>query len=179
MPFDWVEPELFLEHRGIKIWHAYSAGDPQRQLSNVYTIAEWCDDSTMDEADTHQFDVTELPQLPGVSDHELIIRHAIDERRIPLPADSGISYHHTSNTAGEHMKSELTRMSDLKSRAERNGSGNKYRVAWCEDAKEYVIQVWTVDGEDEGWLCLHELEGEASNPEDYFDRTGKSYIDAD
>ena len=176
MPMDWVEPELFLEHRGIKIWHVYSMGDPQRRLSDFYTIAEWCDDPENDGEEACIFDVNNLPDIPGVVDHDVIIRRAIDRKEIKLPENEGVAYHHVKDTAGEHFKQELSRMCDLKDRAERNGSGNKYRVAWCEDAKEYVTQVWTGDGE-EGWLCLHEVEGEASNPEDYYDRTGKSYTD--
>ena len=69
MPYktEWVEPELFLEHNGVKIWRSYKENDLESPL--FY----WFVTNIMD-TDEHAFDVRELPEWPQVEDNDELVR---------------------------------------------------------------------------------------------------------
>jgi len=71
MPMQWVEPELFFEHDGIRVYHAYKEGDWQNRLSYHYTL-DPCDE------EGGVFDVRTLPGYEEEADHRRLIATAID-----------------------------------------------------------------------------------------------------
>jgi hypothetical protein len=78
MPYDWIDPELFLEHEGVAVYHCY---DDDGMVSTYWYTTDGTDcniDAPLTEA--AQFDVRELPTLGlAVNDpttHASIIRHA-------------------------------------------------------------------------------------------------------
>jgi hypothetical protein len=75
MPEKWVEPQVFLRYRGVKIYHVYRHDNYNDVRSYIYGSSIHCTD---DGEDT--FDVRDLPVPEGVSksDHAAIIKAAID-----------------------------------------------------------------------------------------------------
>jgi hypothetical protein len=58
MPYKWVEPELYLEHKGVKVYHTYKSGNENDMMSYIFTTDMSCDDSEDDSE--FQFDVRDL-----------------------------------------------------------------------------------------------------------------------
>ena len=80
MPYQWVEPELFLEHNSVAVYHCYDDGG---QKSWYWYTSEATDDNyDWTPADTAQFDVRSLPNggldANDRPNHGTIIRQAID-----------------------------------------------------------------------------------------------------
>lgn len=67
MPMSWVEPELFLEYKGVKVYHCYDDGGNVAHFWYTTCPADDNIDSPMDTSDdcAGQFDVRDLswPQL--------------------------------------------------------------------------------------------------------------------
>lgn len=89
MPYitQWIEPELFLKHKGVYVYHCYKDEDwNQEALLFWYTTDE-------DEDEEYQFDVRKLPVPPSVDkkDHTAIIRHAIDHNLLKGPTEKSLS----------------------------------------------------------------------------------------
>jgi len=98
MPYRWVEPELFIEHNGVKVYHVYKSGNENDQMSYLFTTDMSCDDSE-DDSEFH-FDVREKSsELSKVfvgrthfpQDNEEIVRECIDYGLIPVPPDALLS----------------------------------------------------------------------------------------
>ena len=79
MPWEWIEPEGFLTHRGVRIFHAY-----KDELSDVPLEFWYSTCSTAELGSPYEFDVRDLPgyrsryRADEVSEHERVIRAAID-----------------------------------------------------------------------------------------------------
>jgi len=56
---EWVEPDLFLEHKGVKIFHAYKDGAYDQPLTMWYAVEDEYD------SDGIEFDVRDLPTAKG------------------------------------------------------------------------------------------------------------------
>ena len=80
MPYEWVDPELLLEHEGVAIYHTY---DDQSMVSSYWytTDPSDCNYKSQEIGGEAQFDVRDLPNLGLAVDertnHVLIIEHAI------------------------------------------------------------------------------------------------------
>jgi hypothetical protein len=59
MPYrtEWVDPELFLEHNDVCVYHAYNDGDADNQLTYWFAVTEDGDSSN----DPQEFDVRDIP----------------------------------------------------------------------------------------------------------------------
>lgn len=93
MPVRWVEPEFFMEHRGVRVYHAYKDDDSETPLEFWYLAAT---------GKNIEFDVRDLPALDGVTSwswssadmkvevsagrdaHRRIIRAAINAGAVPF-----------------------------------------------------------------------------------------------
>ena len=84
MPYriEWEEPEIFLEHNGIKIYCTYDDDDVNDRLFYWYTTS----DEASDVRDVEDFDVRNLPGWTSKTKHilhdleaaKVVIREAID-----------------------------------------------------------------------------------------------------
>lgn len=88
MPEKWVEPEVFLQYRGVKIYHVYRNDNYNDVRSFIYGNSIDCTD---DGEDT--FDVRDLPVPEGVSkkDHAAIIKAAIDAGALKVIGEQVVS----------------------------------------------------------------------------------------
>jgi len=81
MPYQWIDPELFLEHQGVAVYYAYEDGG--NACYYWYTTDPSDDDWTWSEPDSDQFDVRDLPNLgldvQNRANHAQIIRQAISQ----------------------------------------------------------------------------------------------------
>jgi hypothetical protein len=86
MPTGYYEPEEFMEHNGVTIYHAYKDGDMDRRLTYWYNASG-------SEEPEYEFDIRELPggcnldQSSGLVAEESIkavIRAALDAGLIKL-----------------------------------------------------------------------------------------------
>lgn len=79
MPWEWIEPEEFLTHRGVQIFHAY-----KDEFSDVPLEFWYSTSSTAGSGSPYEFDVRDLPgyrsryRADEVSEHERLIKAAID-----------------------------------------------------------------------------------------------------
>ena len=80
MPYEWVEPDLFLEYQGVAVYHCYDDNDIVS--SYWYTTASSDDNRDWPQPETAQFDARELPDLGldanDPANHAAIIRGAIE-----------------------------------------------------------------------------------------------------
>jgi hypothetical protein len=81
MPYEWKEPDLFLEHNGVAVYHCY---DDDSIVSEYWYTTDITDsDTEYPNPETAQFDVRELPnQGLDANDwrnHKAIVHHAIAE----------------------------------------------------------------------------------------------------
>lgn len=72
MPYAWIEPQIFLEHGGITIYHSYNDDDWNRRLEYWYTV-----DIT---GNTCDLDIRDLPEYDKALEHEEVLRRAIDRK---------------------------------------------------------------------------------------------------
>lgn len=77
MPYVWVEPETFLEHNGVIIYHVYKNDNINDVRSCWYTI---------DITENSAFDIRDLPEYDDTLEHEEILRRAIDNKSPLLQA---------------------------------------------------------------------------------------------
>ena len=81
MPYQWIDPELFLEHEGVAVYHCYDDGET---ISAYWYTTDVTDcDLEYPNSDSAQVDVRELPNLGLAADdpknHMAIIQNAIRE----------------------------------------------------------------------------------------------------
>lgn len=82
----WVDPDLFLTHNGVNVFHTYKDDDVEQGQSFCWYTLNCCEDD-------HAFDVRDLTDEHVPFDdgevHAAIIRKAIDEGRLDehMPAD--------------------------------------------------------------------------------------------
>lgn len=96
MPTKWVEPELFMEYKGVKIWHTYKTCDGvATQMEYWYTTDQMEDDCEKSDR-RFIFDARELPGWHDPSygkrtEEETIkyaIRKNIDKNNLIFPEDN-------------------------------------------------------------------------------------------
>jgi len=79
MPYQWIDPELFLEHNGVAVYHCYEDDGPVSYY--WYTTDPSDDNRVWSKPESSQFDVRTLPDLGlDVNDfenHATIIQQAI------------------------------------------------------------------------------------------------------
>ena len=87
MPMVWTEPEVFLTHQGITVYHTYKDCGEHRLTYHFTT-------DITEQEDACEFDVRDLPvptnipeEINEVDYHTAIIRHAVEQRRLTLPED--------------------------------------------------------------------------------------------
>lgn len=85
MPSGWIDPEQFLRHHGIAVYHVYRHDDydegPREYWYTTDLYGGDCDDPC-------SFDVRELSSYTGEKTHEQIICEAIDAGELPLAESS-------------------------------------------------------------------------------------------
>ena len=84
MPFrtEWVEPELFVEHRGIRVYHTYKNADRDIPRTCWFTLDPLCGEDECNCAETPcllVFDVRDLPNFRE-DDHPPFLVGAADNR---------------------------------------------------------------------------------------------------
>lgn len=86
MPRTWIEPSLFLEYKGKRIYHAYKCGDANHVMQFHYNT------DPLEQDDGFIFDIRNL----GIGDmvdlrydagHKSILRTAIDQGKILFPKE--------------------------------------------------------------------------------------------
>lgn len=77
MPYVWVEPETFLEHNGVTIYHVY-------RNDNINDVR--CYWYTVDITENTAFDIRDLPEYDGALSHEEVFKRAIDNKSPILQA---------------------------------------------------------------------------------------------
>jgi len=96
MPYitQWVDPDLFLEHQGVQVWHTYKEQEYDDRLHYWFTA-----DPDNTDRDSY-FDVRELPAYASLmptprplSDdipefHKTVIRAAIEQHLVAPPTPS-------------------------------------------------------------------------------------------
>lgn len=77
MPYqhEWVEPELYLEHKGVKVYHSYKDDEFDQRLEYHFQV-QIREGTTED--DMHEFDVRDLVQRNWNGDTHQAIKEAID-----------------------------------------------------------------------------------------------------
>lgn len=78
MPLKWVEPDVYLTHRGINIYNTYKSED----YSNPYTFFFTTDINERDEE--CEFDIRDLPDV-NKDNFEDVLKKAIDDKKLKLP----------------------------------------------------------------------------------------------
>lgn len=81
MPYEWTEPDLFLEFEDVAVYHCYDDGG---ELCWYWYTTDPSDDNVdWSPAESAQFDVRDLPNLGldanDTKNHTAIIQHAIRE----------------------------------------------------------------------------------------------------
>ncbi len=80
MPYQWIEPEIFLEHENVAVYHCY---DDLDNVSSYWYTTDPSDCNYKHPESNAQFDVRDLPTLGldanDQSNHAAIIQHAITE----------------------------------------------------------------------------------------------------
>ncbi len=87
MPMKWVEPDVYVLHKEIEVYYTYRGNDYNDPRAYWYS-------TSVIEDDDFDFDVREI-KVPETLDrvrHDLIIKWAIDEKKLDLPDD--IAYTH-------------------------------------------------------------------------------------
>lgn len=95
MPYEWTEPEVFMEHHDAKVYHTYKGGP-----GNEYQLSYWfTTDPVESDEDCHgdyTFDVRDLPVPPEADKcadedarHAYIVRAAIDSGDLAFPEGYG------------------------------------------------------------------------------------------
>ena len=84
MPYrtEWVEPEVFVEHRGTVVYHAYEDQDADRPLWFHYALPD------EDAPDGCEFDISDLNctglDLKNRKHHKQILKRAIERKEWPF-----------------------------------------------------------------------------------------------
>ena len=105
MPHDWIPPELFLEHKGVAIYHCYHDNDAIAWYG--YTTEPTDCNTEYPLSGGGQFDIRDLPSLGFDSEyrthHGVIIRHAIKTGLIKgQPVAEGVTAPHQVLISIEH-----------------------------------------------------------------------------
>jgi hypothetical protein len=96
MPYKWVEPQLYLEHKGVKVYRTYCE-DLFEQPNHYWFTTDVTEDDL--QAEIYEFDVRTLPAPQEAQDlaqdqglhlvedevKKMIIRHAIEIGWITAP----------------------------------------------------------------------------------------------
>lgn len=81
MPIGWIQPDLFLRHQGVAVYHVYR-NDEYEQGPREYWFTT--DKYGGDYNDPCSFDVRELSTFAADKPHDKIIREAIEAGVLPL-----------------------------------------------------------------------------------------------
>ena len=75
MPNAWVEPEVFMEHSGVTIYHTYNNDDINNKMAYHYTV---------DISEQSHFDIRNIPEYDCGLPHKEVFRRAIDNKSAVL-----------------------------------------------------------------------------------------------
>lgn len=79
MPYAWVEPELFISHNGVSVYHTYKDENMDAgRLEYHYT-------TDIGEQSSYEFDIRDLPSYRPKTKHSKIIKRAIEMGEIKNP----------------------------------------------------------------------------------------------
>lgn len=81
MPYDWVEPEIFMIYKGITIYHVYKNDFIQEGRRQYW----YTTDLSGSEDDDYAFDVRFLSTYSDHLSHREIIMRAIDLGELEIP----------------------------------------------------------------------------------------------
>ena len=84
MPYGWIDPGVFLEHKGVWVYYTYKNDDYSNSCTYWYTT----DINTSESNDECIFDVRDLNQFGDGKDsrnHYEIIKKAIEAKALKLP----------------------------------------------------------------------------------------------
>lgn len=164
MPYKevWLPPEIFLEHRGVRIYHVYKNDDVGQGVRHFwYGLSPWCSD------ERDSFDVRNiasalgLPQPDTPEEIAAVIRVAVDRALEGRPEECGREFARCWKTRDEAPGPDLIdTVTELIPPEVRSavvavldfcGFAREFRVA------EAILDEMCLDsGEFEGMLCLLE-----------------------
>ena len=81
MPYIWTEPELFVEHQGVSVYHVYKDG-----YWDCGCRVYWYTTDITEQAEP--FDIRDLPSFRQDGDHYAILKQAIECGEITTPVDN-------------------------------------------------------------------------------------------
>ncbi len=79
MPQAWVEPELFITHNGVSVYHTYKDGCMDAGRLEYHYTTDIC------EEDSYEFDIRDLPFYQPETEHAETIKKAIEMGEIKTP----------------------------------------------------------------------------------------------
>lgn len=90
MPYSWITPNIFMEYKGMVVYHTYKSD----MIDNVRQYWFTLNILSTDDKNEYDFDVRDLDQImlhgKNWRDYERIIANAIDHHKLELP--SGVKY---------------------------------------------------------------------------------------
>lgn len=109
---EWVEPEVFLEHNGVKVYHTYRDDDmSQGACEFIFTLHPQCSTETCccTTECRYVFDVRDLDRLYRFRNMRDVIRQAIDTKVlippvVPVPAPVWNTHRWTVGEAGNSVE---------------------------------------------------------------------------
>lgn len=72
MPQAWVEPELFITHNGVSVYHTYKDGNMDAGRLECHYTTDICEEYS------YEFDIRDLPSYQPETEHAEIIKSAIE-----------------------------------------------------------------------------------------------------
>lgn len=87
MPQIWVDPELVVEHNGVRVYKTYRNDNGNDSYHNMFTtdIHEGKAFGSSAESDPYRFDIRDLPSYDEKLDRVEILKAAIENRDIEAP----------------------------------------------------------------------------------------------
>jgi len=79
MPLLWVDPELFISHNGVPVYHTYIDRNMDAGRLEYHYTTDICEEPS------HEFDVRDLPSYRPETEHAEIIKSAIEMGEIKTP----------------------------------------------------------------------------------------------
>lgn len=82
MPYGWIDPEVFIEHNGMTVYHVYKDDEISQGRREFWYTTDLCGG---DCNDPFAFDVRELPTYADGKSHRQVIWEAIDAGILQTP----------------------------------------------------------------------------------------------
>jgi hypothetical protein len=104
MPYEYVDPDIFMTHNGAVVYHTYKGGPGNEYRLDYWFTTDACE-ADEDCGGDHVFDVRDLPTPPTLPNklvgeaarHKAIIAHAIDTGALAFPEGAGPSPEYGAN----------------------------------------------------------------------------------